>query len=117
MSSFPVIAEAVYNGRDNIITLVLSNNGAVITDLSGLTRATVKIDATTTIDSAVAGSGVIWWTDSVSYRGTSTNVLRFKLGGQAITAGEYAGCEVVIYDATLTNGVQIESPLKLTVYD
>ena len=70
MSSFPVIAEAVYNGRDNIITLVLSNNGVVLTDLSGLTRATVKIDATTTIDSAVAGSGVIWWTDTVTYRGT-----------------------------------------------
>ena len=117
MSSYPVISEQVYNGRDNIITLVLSNLGAVLTDLSGVTRCTVKIDGSTTVDSAVAGSGVIWWTDSITWRGVSTDVLRLKLGGQSITAGEYSGCEVVIYDATLTNGAQIESPLKLTVVD
>lgn len=116
MSEFPVISEAVYNGRDNIITLVLSNNGTVLTDLTGLTRATITIDGTT-IDSDVAGSSVIWWSDSITYRGASTNVLRFKLGGQSLTAGEYAGCEVVIYDSNLTNGAQLESPLKLTVYD
>ena len=117
MSDYPVIAESVYNGRDNIITLVLSNNGAVITDLTGLTRVTVKMDATTTIDSDVVGSSVIWWSDSVTYRGASTNVLRLALGGQSLTAGEYSGVEVVVYDATLTNGAQLQSPLKLTVYD
>lgn len=117
MASYPVIAEAVYNGRDNVIALVLSNEGSVLTDLSGLTRVTVKVDASTTIDSAVVGSTVIWWTDTVTHRGVTTDVLKLKLGGQSLTAGEYAGCEVVIYDASLTNGAQIESPLKLTVYD
>ena len=117
MSNYPVIAEAVYNGRDNNITLVLSNNGAVITDLTGLTRATVKLDDSTTIDSDIAGSSVIWWSDSVTYRGVSTNVLRLALGGQSLTAGEYSNCEVVVYDSVLTNGAQLQSPLKLTVYD
>jgi hypothetical protein len=116
MNRFPVIAENVYNGRDNTITLVLSNNGTVLTDLSALTRATVTIDSAT-IDSAVVGSGVIWWTDSITYRGATTDVLRLKLGGQSLTAGEYSDCAVVIYDASLTNGAQIESPLKLTVSD
>jgi hypothetical protein len=114
---YPVIAESIYNGRDNRITLVLYNDESVLTDLSGLTRVTVKLDDTTTIDSDVVGATVIWWTDSITYRGTSTDVLRFKLGGQSITAGEYSSAEVVVYDSTLTNGAQLQSPLKLTVYD
>lgn len=114
---YPVIAEPVYNGRDNPITLVLYNDESVITDLSGLTRVTVKIDDDTTIDSAVVGSTVIWWTDSITYRGVTTDVLRLLLGGQSLTAGEYAGVEVVIYDSNLTNGAELQSPLKLTVYD
>jgi len=117
MSDYPVIAESVYNGRDNVIVLVLSNLGSVLTDLSGVSRVTVKLDESTTIDSDVVGSSVIWWTDSVTYRGTTTDVVKLKLGGQSITAGEYSGCEVVIYDSNLTNGAQVESPLKLTVYD
>ena len=114
---YPVIAETVYNGRDNIITLVLSNNGSVITDLSGVTRVVVKIDDSTTVDSDVVGSSVIWWTDSLTYRGATTDVLRFKLGGQSLDAGEYQGVEVVFYDGNLTNGAQLQSGMTLTVVD
>lgn len=116
MSFFPVISESVYNGRDNAIVAVLLNNDAPIADLSSVTRVTFTVGATT-IDSDVVGSTVVWWTDSITYRGVSTNVIKLKLGGQSLTAGEYGGCELVIYDSVLTNGVQIENPFKVTVFD
>ena len=113
---YPVLCDQVYNGRDNVISLVLSNEGSVITDLSSLTRATITIGATT-IDSDVVGSTVIWWTDTVTHLGVTTDVLKFKLGGQSLTAGEYTGVAVVIYDSVLTSGARLLNALKITVYD
>lgn len=116
MANFHVIAENVYNGRDNTIDLVLINKGSVLTDLSGVTRATVKVDDSNTFDSAATGGGsILWWTDSMTYRGVSTDVLKIKLGAQSLATGEYTGCDVVVYDATNTNGLQVENPIKLTV--
>jgi N-methylhydantoinase A/oxoprolinase/acetone carboxylase beta subunit len=115
MADFPVIAEIVYNGRDNTIDLVLINKGSVLTDLSGVTRATIKVGDTTMDSSATGGGSILWWSDSMTYRGTSTDVLKIKLGAQALTTGEYTGCDVVVYDATNTNGLQVENPFKITV--
>ena len=115
MADFPVISENVYNGRDNTIDLVLINKGSVITDLSGVTRATVKIGIDTFDSSATGGGSILWWSDSMTYRGTSTDVLKLKLGAQSLTTGEYTGCDVVVYDSTNTNGLQVENPFKLTV--
>lgn len=115
MADFPVISENVYNGRDNTIDLVLINKGSVLTDLSGVTRATITVGTDTFDSSATGGSSILWWTDSMTYRGTSTDVLKIKLGAQSLATGEYTGCDIVVYDATNTNGLQVENPFKITV--
>lgn len=115
MANFPVISENVYLGRDNTIDFVLINAGSILTDLSGVTRATIKVGSDTFDSAATGGSSILWWTDSLTYRGVSTDVLKIKLGAQALTTGEYTGCDVVVYDATNTNGLQVENPVKLTV--
>lgn len=112
------ISETVYNGKDNVLTLVLDADGAVLVDLSGLTRATVDIDGgTTVIDSDLVASSVIWWTDTVQHLGVTTDVLRLKLGGQSITAGTYTGVDITVYDTTYPNGLQVENNVTLTVVD
>lgn len=116
MTCAPAIALNVYNGRDNVETLVLFRDGAVISDLSGVSRVTVDVDGgTTVIDSAVVGSSVIWWTDTTTYRGSTVDVLRLQLGGQSITAGTYTGVEIVTYDATYPNGLRVENTIKMVV--
>jgi len=115
MADFPVISETVYNGRDNTIDLVLINKGSILTDLSGVTRATIKVGSDTLDSAATGGGSILWWSDSMTYRGTSTDVLKIKLGAQSLATGEYTGCDVVVYDATNTNGLQVENPFKLTV--
>jgi len=111
------IAAPIYSGRDNVLNLVLSADGVVLADLSGVTRAVVDLDGgTTVIDSDIAGGGVIWWTDTVSHRGATVDVLSLQLGDQGITAGTYSDVTVVIYDSTYPNGLQVENPITLTMH-
>lgn len=111
------IAAPVYLGRDNTLSFVLTADGTVLADLSAVTRATVDLDGgTTVIDSDVAGSSVIWWTDYESYRGATVDVLRMALGSQAITAGTYDDVEIVIYDVTYPDGLRVENDIRLTVH-
>jgi len=110
------IAAPVYIGRDNIIQLVLFRDGAVLDDLSGVTRVTVDLDGgTTVIDSDIAGGSVIWWTGTAQYHAQTVDVLSLQLGDQSIPAGTYTDVKLVLYDAVYTNGLQLENTIKLTV--
>jgi len=104
----------VYNGRDNIISLVLLDDGAVMVDLSPVTRATVEV-AGVLIDSAVSGPTVIWWSEQAEYEGQMVDVLRLRLGEQSIPAGVYNDVDIVIYDGVYINGLRVQTPVEFTV--
>ena len=104
----------VYNGRDNIISLVLLDDGVVLTDLSPVTRATVEV-AGVLIDSATAGADVIWWSQQAEYEGQMIDVLRLRLGEQGIPAGVYNDVDVVIYDSVYIQGLRVQTPVEFTV--
>lgn len=113
--ALPVTGQ-VFLGRDNPITLVLFGDGAVLSDLSGVTRVTVDFDGgATVIDSDTAPAGTIWWTDAKSWRGQTVDVLRLKLGAESIVAGDYADVVIVVYDATYPNGLRLEAPVQIEV--
>lgn len=106
----------VINGSDNVVRIALYAKGVALADLAALTRATVAfgVDAVL-IDSVVVGSSVIWWTDSETYRGASTDVLSLALGGQSIPAGTYEDVKIKIYSAAYTGGLQVENRLRAIV--
>ncbi len=118
MNCYATIKSPVYNGSDNIITLVLIADGAVLADLSGVTRVVLDLDGgTTVIDTDVVGGGVIWWTDQSEYRGQTVDVLRMQLGDQNIAAGTYSDVALTVYDSIYLNGLRVENDLVLTVID
>ena len=109
------LAVTVYDGLDNDFAVALeSADGGYMTSLAGVTRVTLTVGSTT-IDSDVVGSSVIWWTDTETFRGEAVGVIKFKLGGQSIAAGEYADCALVVYDTTYTGGFRMANPFKVTV--
>ena len=115
--------EDVWLERGNVVEWVVMDDDDPVSDLSGLTRAVVCI-GTAEVDSAVWGSSVIWWTDSVTAKtmpdGTSYtgDVIRAKLGlASGFTAGEYEECRLVIFDGTYTNGLVVSDDITLTVHD
>lgn len=111
----PAIAWNVYNGVDNDVALAIeAADGAIMSSLAGLTRVTLVV-GTTTIDSDVDGSSVVWWTDSATYLGSTIEVLKFRLGGLSIDAGTYTDCALTIYDTTYTGGLRIGNSIKVTV--
>ena len=111
------IAAPVYNGYDNELRLILFNAGQALADLSGLTRVTVSPGGAAAVIDSDTAPGAIRWSDQESYRGQAVDVLTLKLGGEGLPAGVYEGVELVIYDAVYINGLKLETPLKLTVFD
>jgi len=108
------ISETIYLGHDNTIGLLLLNDDVALVDLSAITRVVLTINDTD-YDSDSLASSIIWWTDSVSYRGETVNVIKFKLGGQSIVAGVYTGCKLVTFDPDNSNGVVWADDIKVTV--
>lgn len=109
------IGWTVYSDRDNAAWLVLENeDGSYMDSFSALTRVTLTVGETV-IDSDVVGSSVIWWTDTVEFRGQTLPVIKFALGTLGLAVGTYTNCELILYDAGNTNGVQIQNAIKLTV--
>jgi len=101
---------------DNSVDIRVENaDGESETSLSTVTRATFDI-GDTTVDSDVDGSSVIWWTDTVEWRGTTIAVVSLRLGQVAgLAAGTYEGCRLTLYTTTLTNGWRYQSEFKVTV--
>ena len=106
----------IYTGKDNRVSLILFGNGRVLTPLASVTQVIVEIGGLT-IDSTIVGQAVIWWYESVPYRGEEIDVLRLKLGNLGIPAGTYDNVEITIFDAIYTNGLQIENNIIFTVMD
>lgn len=116
--------EEVWLERGNIIEWVVLEDDVPVSDLSSLTRAVVCVDEVV-VDSAVEGSSVIWWTDSVTGKTLACvedaytgDVLRAKLGGvTGLTAGEYDDCRVITFDAQNPSGIVVSDNIEITVYD
>ena len=106
----------IYTGRDNRISLILFGNGRVLVDLASLTRVLVEV-GTQVIDSLIVGQTVIWWYESVPYRGEDVNVLRLKLGNEGLVAGTYEDVKITVFDAVYTNGLIVENEIVFTVID
>lgn len=108
--------ETIFNGSDNSIQYVLTDNGVPLIDLSSVTRVVFKI-GTTEIDSDVVGSGVIWWTDQTDYFGTTTDIVSAALGGQGLTAGSYSNSRITVFDPANPNGIVWSNALQIRVVD
>lgn len=108
--------ETIYNGKDNAIQYVLLNSGDPIIDLSSVQRVTFTI-GTTTIDSDVVGSGIIWWTDQADYFGVTTDIVSAALGGQGLSAGSYPNSRMTVYDPANASGIVWSNALNIRVVD
>lgn len=108
------ISFTVYTGKDNTVSLPVEGvDGAIVADLSVVTRVTFTVGSTT-VDSDTA-PGSIWWTGSVAFRGSTVDAIALKLGGAGLAAGRYTDCALVIYTAAAPNGLRIETPITVTV--
>jgi hypothetical protein len=115
MTCATVINVPVYTGRDNDFAIALeSPSGGYMSDLSSITRVTLTVGETT-VDSAVDGSEVVWWTDTDTYLNETVGVIKFRLGGVGLTAGTYTDCALVYYTAEADDGWQVDNPIKVVV--
>jgi hypothetical protein len=99
------IIEDVYNGRDNTIDLLLTEDGVSINHDS-ITRVQLKLNNTadTVIDSETS-PGVFDW---------SQGKLIISLGNEGVPVGSY-NADLYIFDGTNTNGVKWKPKLGLRV--
>jgi hypothetical protein len=105
------MSEYVYLGHDNQIRLILKQN-SVASDLASVTKINVVI-GTVTVSSVNGASDPIRWAQA----GYATGEVRMTLGAQALRAGTYRHCPIVVFDAVNTNGIAWgEDGLDITVY-
>ena len=102
-----MITEHVYLGHDNTIDLLLTADGAAV-DLGAVTRMTLELDATTTLDSDTSPDAFDWDTGT-------TGKLILALGGEAIDAGTYERCTLTVYAPDNAGGI-VWSQLNLVVH-
>jgi hypothetical protein len=107
-------AEVAYLGRDNTIELVLLEDGARV-PLAGFTRYQLEVGALV-LDSQTVGLGAGQAFDASTTRvvdGRSVPVLRLRLGGQSVPAGDYQA-RLVAFSAAAPNGLVFGSfPLRV----
>lgn len=108
------VRETIYDGRDNVISLVILEDGAPVADLSGLTRVVFTVGGVT-VDSDDVGTDVIWWTDTDTYETQTVDVLKLRLGHQAIPVGSYSDGCLVLFDSVSTNGIIYANDMKIAV--
>lgn len=106
--------ERVYNGTDGVIQYALLDNCSPIVDLSAVNRVVFNI-GDSVIDSEIAGPNVIWWTDSIQYRGQTIDVITARLGGQGIVTGEYTDGRLTVYDPDNSLGIVWSDALNIMV--
>lgn len=103
----------VYQDTDGVFGMFLLKQGAVIEDLSFITRVVLAC-GTESVDSDSAPAGSIWWTDQGEYLGVTADVLNFKLGiGSLFTDGLKEGCRLTVYDMVNVNGIPYEDNLSI----
>jgi hypothetical protein len=109
--------ETIYLTHDNASHLVVKEQGQALASLGFLTRVLVSVGSQV-FDSNILDASHIWWTDQVEYpegSGTLVDVIKFKLGDQAIEPGTYLGNRLVLCDAQNINGVVFTDQLKVVV--
>lgn len=99
-----MVKEDIFLGAGNTILWILKSKnpdgqGFLPTDLAGVTRMTLRFDATTTIDSQTSPGAFDWTT--ANYVGE----LILDLGGESIPAGIYQNVRLTIYDPTNPGGL------------
>lgn len=87
--------EIVYLNRDNVVDLQLQADGAAA-DLTPVSRMTLTLDGSTTIDSSTSPAAFDW--------SGGNGQLILSLGGESIAPGRYTA-ELVVYDAVNTQGI------------
>ncbi len=122
----------VYAGRDNVEELLIVEEDALLTDLSGLTAVQVVLGSTT-IDSDAAPAGTIWWTDQKTvtqvmadedpsgvlddYVGQNADVLKLRLGNVSeLESGVYQNCCLLLFDSGNPDGVVWDQRVQITVH-
>jgi hypothetical protein len=128
------ISFTVYPGTDNVEEIVIVEEGAVIDDLSGVTSVQVVVNGEV-VDSDTAPANTIWWTDTkvitaamaadddsgvlADYVGDTVDVLKLRLGNSdtvnALSAGTYKNCCILLFDVTNTDGVVWDSTVKIKI--
>ena len=91
--------ETVYNGRDNVIDLLLKMDG-IAQDLSSITKIVLRVGNVATIENENADDWPIKW----SGLGV-TGKIQMKLGAQGIPAGNTYSARLITYDPVNTNGI------------
>lgn len=91
--------EVIYLGRDNEIIVLLKSNG-VAQDLTNVTKIQVTFGSGVTLDSSVSSS-------LFSGINNSGGTVSFKFGSVTtqLVAGNTYNAEVIVYDASNTDGI------------
>ena len=111
-----MIAEDVFNSRDNIAEWVLFSDDAVMESLSAVTNMKLLVDDVE-YDAVTLGSALFNWTGQKDYAGTLVDVVSMKLGKFGFAAGIYNKCRLRVYDENNTDGISWEDDITLTVID
>lgn len=112
----------VWPGHDNIEELVVVVASIPITNLDDITKIEFVV-GDTVIASDEAGSGTIWWNDTVQDKVLSDgstfsgNVVRCRLGRATIEPGAYKNCRIVVYSEDYPNGRVISDNLTVIVWE
>jgi hypothetical protein len=102
-----MIVEKIYKGRDNIISLGLIADGALV-DISGLNRVTLQVGELL-VDSAVH-SGALDWTTNGANGQLDVDIADIS----GLENGQFKA-RLIIYDATYPNGL-VWDEFQLFVY-
>jgi len=108
------VVETVYDGRDNINQLVIFEGDELVSDLSHVTRIVFTVGGVT-VDSDVVDSDTIWWDDQDTYNGTTTDVVKLRLGHQSIPLGTYTDGCLVLFDVVNDDGLVFIDNMKVKV--
>lgn len=103
-------SELVYIGRDNAILLQLEDNTSGVlanSDLTSATKVELVVDGTDVYDST---------NDPTVVAFTTGGLLTLKLGLALLEPDNYS-VEIVVYDATNTNGVTWQPKLHVTAVE
>jgi hypothetical protein len=113
------VIEKVWLGRDNTIEWAVFQDDTYVSSLSYVTRVVVDVGEVE-VDSDVAGSGTIWWTDSVTGKtlanGVSItgDVVKTRLGRvTGIDPGEYEEVKLILFDVDNPLGVVVSDTVAL----
>lgn len=103
--------EQVYSGRDNTITLTLSEDGVPIADHTQFTRVVFKVG----IDGVLSTNDIVTFDSDVNpgyFDLTQAASITIKLGQAALPKGKH-WCDLILYTGSSPNGVVWEPKMAV----